>query len=213
MRQARSLQYFTVPEEIFFHVPFQGTVDFDEAIIRDVAVITGDIEAEGHDLIVDGTTVKQLHALAKKKVPVNLDHGSGIKDTCGFLTNFRIDENKLRADWHLLRSHDETPKMLERAERMPECFGMSVKFKGGGEKKGLKKFARAEKLISVDCVTQPAANPEGLFSVPKLTRARRGMPRATQNPNRDAGEPTLADVLDAIQQQSETLADLGTRME
>ncbi|MEA3211480.1 MAG: hypothetical protein QOE70_4537, partial [Chthoniobacter sp.] len=161
-------------------------------------------------------------------MPVNLDHGSGIKDTCGFLTNFRIDENKLRADWHLLRSHDETPKMLERAERMPECFGMSVKFKGGGEKKGLKKFARAEKLISVDCVTQPAANPEGLFSVPgspfgrpplvpsassQLTRTRRGMPRATQNPNRDAGEPTLADVLDAIQQQSETLADLGTRME
>jgi hypothetical protein len=39
------------------------------------------------------------------------------------------------------------------------------------------------------------------------------MPRATQNPNRDAGEPTLADVLDVIQQQSETLADLGTRME
>ncbi|MEA3210349.1 MAG: hypothetical protein QOE70_3406 [Chthoniobacter sp.] len=55
------------------------------------------------------------------------------------------------------------PKMLERAERMPECFGMSVKFKGGGEKKGLKKFARAEKLISVDCLTQPAANTEGLI--------------------------------------------------
>jgi hypothetical protein len=117
MRLARSLHCFAVAEGIDFHVPFQGTVDFDEAIIRDVAVIIGDIEAEGHDLIVDGTTVKQLHALAKKKVPVNLDHGSGIKDTCGFLTNFRIDENKLRADWHLLRSHDETPKMRPSAQR------------------------------------------------------------------------------------------------
>jgi hypothetical protein len=217
MRPTRSLHYFTVAEEIGFHVPFSGTVDFDNAIIRDVAVITGDVEAEGHDLVVDATTVKQLHALAKKKVPVNLDHGSGIKDTCGYLTNFHIDDNKLRADWHLLRSHDETPKMLERANVMPECFGLSVKFKGGGEKKGMKKFARAEKLISVDCVTQPAANPEGLFSAKRagqLTLPRWGMPRAKTNPNNgDPGVPTLEELLQAYQEQQEIIAELGSRLE
>jgi hypothetical protein len=31
-------------------------------IIRDVTVITGDVAAEGHDLVVDATTVKQIHA-------------------------------------------------------------------------------------------------------------------------------------------------------
>ncbi|MEA3211479.1 MAG: hypothetical protein QOE70_4536 [Chthoniobacter sp.] len=47
MRQAPSnrTHYFSVAEEIGFHVPFQGSVEFDDAIIRDVAVITGDIEA------------------------------------------------------------------------------------------------------------------------------------------------------------------------
>jgi hypothetical protein len=216
MRPTRSLHYFAVAEEIGFHVPFSGTVDFDNAIIRDVAVITGDVEAEGHDLVVDATTVKQLHPLAKKKVPVNLDHGSGIKDTCGFLTNFHIDDNKLRADWHLLKSHDETPKMLERADVMPECFGLSVKFKGGGEKKGMKKFARADKLISVDCVAQPAANPEGLFSAKRpgqLTARLRDMAKAKTNPNGDSGVPTLEELLQAYQEQAEIIAELGTRLE
>ncbi|MEA3210348.1 MAG: hypothetical protein QOE70_3405 [Chthoniobacter sp.] len=89
MLSTRSFHYFAVAEEIFFHVPFQGTVDFDEAIIRDVAVITGDIEAEGHDLIVRWHDRQAASRACEEEVPVNLDHGSGIKDTCGFLTNFR----------------------------------------------------------------------------------------------------------------------------
>src|ERR1051325_8523470 len=106
--------------------------------------------------------------------------------------------------------------MLERAHVMPECFGLSVKFKGGGEKKGAKKFARAEKLISVDCVTQPAANPEGLFSAKRpgqLTALLRGMRTRKTNPQGEASEPTLADIAELLTQQSEQLADLGTRME
>src|SRR4030095_5030180 len=132
-------------QTLAFHVAFNGgKVDHDSAVIHDVAVITGDVEAEGHDLMVDNTTVQQLFQAAKKtgQISVNLDHGSGIKDTCGFLTNFRVAGKKLRADWHLLETHEETPKMLERAERMPGCFGLSVKFKGKGGKKGPKKFAR-----------------------------------------------------------------------
>jgi hypothetical protein len=37
---------------------------------------------------------------------------------------------KLVGDWHLLKSHEEYETMLERAERMPECFGMSAAFMG-----------------------------------------------------------------------------------
>src|SRR6187401_3327471 len=113
-------------EEILFHTPtlFAGTtgvVDHDRAVIHGVSLITGDCVAEGYDLTVDNTTVTQLHELAKTrgKVPVNLDHGSGIASTCGYISEFRLDGNKLRGDWHLLKSHDETIKMLERAEVMP----------------------------------------------------------------------------------------------
>jgi hypothetical protein len=99
---------------------------------------------------------------------------------------------------------------------MPGCFGLSVKFKGQGEKKGLKKFARCEKLLSVDCVTQPAANPDGLFSVPVDSR-REGDMRNRNSQTRTtpaAEEPTtLEDIAELLTKQSETLADLGSRIE
>lgn len=193
-------------EEILFHTPtlFAGTtgvVDHDRAVIHGVSLITGDCVAEGHDLTVDNTTVTQLHELAKGrgKVPVNLDHGTGIASTCGYISEFRLDGNKLRGDWHLLKSHDETVKMLERAEVMPDCFGLSVAFKG--PPKGVmfqgKKCARAEKLLAVDCVTRPAAN-EGLFSARDgrtVDIFEKGMAEQS-NPSQ---EPTLADVMAALQ--------------
>ncbi len=49
---------------------------------------------------------------------------------------------------------------METAEEQPETVGLSVSFTeapGGG------KFARVKELLSVDYVTQPAANPTGLF--------------------------------------------------
>jgi len=141
-------------------------VDSDNLVIRGVTMITGNLTADGHDLHVDDTTIKQLHELAVKrgKVPVTLEHTGGIKDVNGYLTNFSIQGNKLKADWHLLQHHDETPVMMERAEKQPETFGLSVAFKGKGVQVGGKKCARAEKLLSADCVKRPAAAPDGLFS-------------------------------------------------
>jgi len=182
-----------------FHVPFSftGTVDRENAIVRGVALITGGVTAEGHDLEVDDTTIQQIFNCAVKavKVPVKLNHGAGVEMLNGYLSNFHLDGNKPRGDWHLLKSHEETPSMLERAEVMPECFGMSVAFKGAGEKiKGGKMAARCTKLLAVDCVTQPAANPEGLFSVDS---ARKGM---AEEPTKKTGaEPTLADVMAELQ--------------
>ena len=78
-----------------------------------------------------------------------------------------LKAKKVRGDWYLLKSHTETPRTLEKAERMPETFGLSVAFKGKGAGiKGGKKAARCERLLACDCVTQPAANPDGLFSRP-----------------------------------------------
>lgn len=161
-------------EPIQFHVPFAcGHVDKVNHIIYGVALMTGDLTAEGHELEVDEKTLEQVLGCAKKtgKIPVKLNHGAGIENLNGYIdgaTAFK-EGNKIRGNWHLLASHDETAKMEERAEKQPETFGMSAAFKGGGEvlkdgaKKG-RKAARCERLLSVDCVTQPAANPDGLFA-------------------------------------------------
>ena len=198
-------------ETIRFHNPKlfsgkTGTVDHDKAVIHGVSLITGDLEAEGHNLFVDSTTLSQLHALGKEmgQVAVTLDHGGGIKSINGYIDNVRLDGNKWRGDWNLLQTHDETPIMLERAARQPTTFGMSVAFKGPpkGVKVGDKQCARAEKLLSVDCVTRAAANPDGMFgvkdepensdSVDNIKLFNTNFPMANEN------EPTLAQVLQAV---------------
>ena len=89
--------------------------------------------------------------------------------------------------------------MLERAEVMPECFGISAAFKGKGvmQMQTKRKAARAEKLLSFDCVVRPAAN-ASLFSAENPSSVDTNKIVMPQNPNLN-GEPTLADLLQAIQ--------------
>jgi len=154
-------------QNLTFHTPFTGViVDENTCTIPGVSLITKG-EAEGHGLLVDDTTLQQVFESAKAagKIPVKINHGSGLENLCGYLDSFRREENHVRGDWHLLRSHDETAKLLERAQVMPGCFGLSVAFKGKGvDIGGGKKAARCEELKAVDVVTSPAANVNGLFS-------------------------------------------------
>jgi hypothetical protein len=202
--------------EITFHTDSLFTGDtgvIDGCTIRGVSVITGGQEAEGHGLTIDDETLRQLQACAKErgKIPVTLDHGSGIKDINGYLTGFRLDSSggkpKIRADWHLLETHPETKVMIEKAEKMPTCFGLSVAFKGPPKGVAIgngKMAARCEKLLSVDVVTRPAAN-EGLFSVPSVDKSLKSMAKEKEvikpaEGEPPAPEPTLAQVMEALQQ-------------
>lgn len=136
-------------------------------------------EARGHDLVVDETTLAQIVECGRRarKVQVKYDHKSGVTAIAGHLTNFRLAGDKAVADFHLLKTHEETPKTLEKALTMPECFGLSAAFSGPehGEKIGGKKYARCTELLAVDCVTNPAANPTGLFSAADTERRKREM--------------------------------------
>lgn len=192
--------------DLNFQVPLAfASVDTNNGVIRGVSLMTGDLTAEGHDLEVDDTTLAQVIACAKAapggKIPVKLNHGSGVENLCGYIDAQSVVLDgarpgraaKVRGDWHLLQSHDEYAKIMEKAQKMPECFGLSAAFKGGGEtllsgaKKG-KKAARCTKLLAVDCVAQPAANPEGLFSAktyPPVDSRSRGM-ADINNPNDQA---------------------------
>jgi hypothetical protein len=161
--------------------------------------MTGDLEAEGHDLHVDDTTLSQIYEWAKKrkKVTVKADHkgadGKTFKAIVGYLTNFREDKGtkKVRGDLELLHSEPLTPKILEMARKMPENFGLSAAFKGKGVKgAGGKNFARCSKLLAVDLVENPAANPDGLFAA-RVDSRKNSMPNET-DPNAAANETVPA---------------------
>jgi len=167
-KSRKVLTEFSTAQGYDFHVPGLGTasrVDRPNGIIRGVGLITSGVQARGHELHTDATTLAQMLACATKrgKVPVKLNHPSAIENVCGYVTNFAIREGKLIGDWHLLKSHDEYEPMLERAERMPECFGMSGAFMGEAEVADGRQLARCSELLAFDCVAQPAAMPSGLF--------------------------------------------------
>jgi hypothetical protein len=169
---------------VHFHASPLGGENIDDinAIIRGVSVITSGLIAKGHDLEVDCVTLDQIQRCAceRGQVPVKVDHKSGAAAVCGYLTNFRRGENKLKADWFLLQTHPQRDQILEVARRMPRGVGLSASFVSPDVSVHGK--ARCTELISVDYVTLPAANPDGMFGA-KNTPARRdqSQPRLTSS--------------------------------
>lgn len=194
-----------------------GRVDREAGIIRGAAVITGGVTARGHDLEVDDRTLEQIVTCgnAKGRVQVKLNHKDpqALQSICGYLEGFRREGNKVVADWHLLKSHEEFDALMERATRMPDCFGLSAAFAGPPEGEKLptgKKAARCEELLAVDCVAMPAANPAGLFAdgrVVDMPPEENSMDKNQQNQQ----EPTIADVLAALNELKEAVTDVSNR--
>ena len=150
--------------EFHFSPLAPGRIDRAGGVIYGVSIMTSGA-ARGHDLEVDQKTLAQLKACADAMgtVPVKWNHKSGADAVAGFLDKFRIEGNKLIADWHLLKSHPQFAQAFELAERMPQNVGLSAAFMGKDETCGGKTCARCSELISVDLVAAPAANPDGLF--------------------------------------------------
>ena len=141
-------------------------VDRARGVVRDVTVITAGVEAAGHGLHTDQTTLEQMESCGQTlgQVPVKWNHKTGADAVCGYICNFRRDGNKLLGDWHLLKNHDRFSQALELAERMPGCVGLSAAFKGTPTTAADgKRFARCREMLAVDLVAHPAANPDGLF--------------------------------------------------
>jgi len=148
----------------FFSV-LQGRVDREAGIVRGVAVIT-EGPALGHGMFVDTTTLAQVMEQAKTYtggLKVKLDHTASASEIVGYLTDFRVEGTTVRADLHLLRSSPRREYILELAETIPDTFGLSIAFSGTDEKIGENWFARCAEIYSADIVSEPAANPSGLF--------------------------------------------------
>jgi hypothetical protein len=193
-------------------------VDPVNGVIHGVSIITAGIQARGHDLEVDATTLRQMKecADAMGTVSVKWNHKSGADAVAGYLKNFWIEGNKLKGDWHLLKSHGQFEQAIELAERMPKNVGLSAAFLGDDEirkdGKNTKTFARCSELLSVDLVAQPAANPDGMFEAALDgktlssvdTKPNHQMANQDQNPGATS-ESTLADVMAAINGLSQRL--------
>ena len=143
----------------------EGQVDRESGVIRGVAVITKG-PALGHGMFVDDLTLSQVMEQAKTYaggLKVKLDHTTSASEIVGYLKEFRIDGDMVRADLHLLRSSPRREYILELAETIPDTFGLSIAFSGTDEKIGDNWFARCAEIYSADIVSEPAANPSGLF--------------------------------------------------
>jgi hypothetical protein len=197
-------------------------VDRGNGIIRGVSVITAGVTARGHDLEVDMTTLRQIKECGEKMgtVPTKWNHKTGADAVNGYLKNFYLEGNQLKADWHLLKSHSQYEQAMELAERMPKNVGLSAAFLGDDEpieKEGKKLMAaRCSDLISVDLVATPAANPSGLLQakLPDLVDGRGEDETSMENNTNPTGaqEPTLKDVLAAITGLQETVAAQGQQI-
>ena len=212
----------------------------EEGVIKGVSIITSGVQAKGHDLEVDQTTLNQMLSCATKKgkVKVKWNHRTGADAINGNLRNFRLEDGKLKGDWHLLKSHPSYNHALELAAEMPEEVGLSASFGGLSELgdgtkiheadeqtkhqyiiKGMerlpvpegRRFARCSHLVSVDLVADPAANPGGLFEA-KVDTPQKGM---ADNNNQDGGaanhEFTMGDVMAGIQALQQGFNQLAER--
>jgi hypothetical protein len=144
----------------------RSNINRASGIIRDVSVITSG-KTVGHPFEIDAVTLSQVKACADAfpdGVKVKMDHGTGFSSIVGSLKSFHIAERRVRANLHLIKTHEKFNTILEMAETMPGSFGFSIVFSGTRETSGGRTFARCSELYSADLVDAPAANPTGLFS-------------------------------------------------
>ena len=154
-----------------FAATAQARVNPADGVIYGVSLIT-EGPALGHGVYIDATTLEQVQTAAgmySGGLKVKMDHGGGAGDIVGFIDNLRIAGAKLLGDFHLLQSSEHRQYILEIAEKIPDTFGLSIAFSGPSEI-GVDKRAmqRCTEIYSVDLVSEPAANPDGLFSRMKL---------------------------------------------
>jgi hypothetical protein len=144
-----------------------GKIDAEAGVIRGVSLIS-EGPALGHGVMVDARTLQQVKAAAEQYeggLKVKLDHNSGAGDIIGYVDALRIEGKKLLGDLNLLKNSPHRGYVLEIAEKIPDTFGLSIAFSGPVEMSSDKKtmLQRCSEIYSVDLVSEPAANAEGLF--------------------------------------------------
>ena len=177
-----------------------------------ISVITAG-PALGHDMMIDAETLNQVQLLGEASEPVKVlaNHSNDIEKIVGMLYGFRIDGNRVRADLELLSNHPDVEYFSELLQKLPDQIGFSISFSGIPEEdeNGMR-LARVTDLLSVDLVTEAAAN-ASVYSAPvdktvrlmtenklaEVTPAAEAAPAAPAAPEAESvklAEPTLSDI-------------------
>jgi len=122
-------------------------------------------EARGHNLTIDQTSLKQALKVAQsmKRIKVTMGHGAPVTGILGYIDNFLIKGDRLLGDLNLFNTN-EAQFVEQLAQVLPEGFGISLTFSGVPEIMGAERFARVTEIYDCSIVSEPAANPAGMFS-------------------------------------------------
>ena len=186
----------------------EGRIDESAGVIRGVALITLG-EARGHNLVVDGKTLEQLKESMEKTaapgIKAKLNHRSGVEAVFGYINNFNIEGDKLTGDLNMLKHHKDYNQTMEQIATLPGQIGLSVAFQGDKEPgKDGKTYARCKRIVSVDLVPDPAANPNGLFES-KVDKDTIDM--ETENPSAEELLASINNRLDGVENFQTDLQD------
>jgi hypothetical protein len=122
-------------------------------------------EAKGHNLLIDQTSLEQALKVAQsmKRIKVTMGHGAPVTGILGYIDNFLIKGDRLLGDLNLFNTN-EAQFVEQLAQVLPEGFGISLTFSGVPEVMGSERFARVTEIYDCSIVSEPAANPAGMFS-------------------------------------------------
>lgn len=137
-----------------------------EKKFKGISVITAG-PALGHGMVIDADTLSQVVEKGNEagQVKVLSDHSSSVSNIIGYLENFGLDGGRVRADLTLLESHEGFAYFSELLSTLPGQIGFSISFSGVPRvAEDGTMLADVQTLLSVDLVTQPAANPTGVYS-------------------------------------------------
>lgn len=156
----------------------------DEFIVRGVSVMTEgpatshfvEIDGKEYQVFVDGGTLEGVHAAAGKfatGVKVKAGHTGPDANpghvVIGYLDAFQMSEEngakKLAADFHVFKTAPNVTHTIKIISTIPDTIGFSAAFDGPFQRIADRMCARVKDLFSIDFVTDPAANPSGVFSV------------------------------------------------
>lgn len=153
--------------------------EYSQQALRDIAQ-----QAEGADVYLDHD----------KKNPGNRAESRA----WGTLRGVRLAGDEVRGDLHYIKSHSETPRLLERIERGIGRLGLSIAAEGKTSQRGSRTIIEAiDKVFSVDIVAGPATT-ESLFEdrssyldARSLLKSPGGYVHATPRPrpNRRGAQP------------------------
>lgn len=151
----------------------ESKIDLDAGVIRNVKII-GTSSKNGYDY-----PPKTLEAAVSKYegVEVNVDHPDRDKPNAerrmiegwGVVRDVRHEADGNHGDLHFLKTHSETPLILERINRFGSHIGLShnAKAKMARTKPGQRPYIESiEHVMSVDLVRKPATT-NGLFESEK----------------------------------------------